>query len=200
MSRAGVFLIGLVAFAAAGAAAYFAAGGNSGGPGPVECGSSDTLEVHCIAGVPGDTVLAILRERGFECSQDRFCELEAASTSYQAEIVSHGDVDDLIVSYTLDVRHDDPDPGLSPRATSFLTWFMAMPFGNDPEAGAASREWLTEHLGSDQEATIRGFDFTLAAPEPGHVRLSFDGIGDPGPPRTVDGEEVEIPEVEIPGD
>lgn len=183
-------LVAVVAFLTAGAGTFAAARADAGGLGPTVCSDGGS---RCIPGIPGDAVIELLIDRGFDCEMRRFCRLGVGTTSYEAEIVSHEDVNDLIYQYALDVRHD-PALELSQPAMAFLTWFAVLPFGNDPEAEDVSREWVTEHVGGDHEITIREFAYTLASPEPGHVRLTLEAVDPnrtpPGTYRNIDGEIV----------
>ena len=192
MRRSATLWLAVIVFALAGGGAGAFTYSDATGPGPVRCGSSRLLATQCIPGIRGETVLRMLEQRGFTCEMEAICEIVIGSTRYEAHITSHEHVDHLIAGFELDVISDprlEPTPGM----VAFFTWFLELPFTNDPEGAAVSRDWLAEHLGGDHEVKIRDFDFALAAPNPGHVRLAFDGVPDPDVPMTDDGGPPPMP-------
>lgn len=172
MGRTPLLLASAAAFAAAAGGGFFAVqNATASSLGPVECGAI----ADCIPDVPGTAVIEMLEDRGFDCEPERFCDLTVGSTWYRISLNSHDGVDHLIAGYTVDVQHF-PQLELSDRARGLLAWFATLPFSNDPEADAATRQWLDENLGGDDETTIRDFDLAVTSPQPGHVQLAFHGV------------------------
>jgi hypothetical protein len=167
-------IIGVLALAGGGVAGLMTTRAGMEGAGPVDCGPT-----QCIPSLSGEAVVAALKERGFAC--DFSCVLSVGDTRYDAAVrveESH----DLISSYELAVFYD-PRLELSPRAMGFLTWFATLPFDEEArEEATAAREWLAEHVGNDQAARIRGYEYRLTAPEAGQVRLVVQAWPDPGNP------------------
>jgi hypothetical protein len=174
-------VLGVVAFVAAAAGTFVTHGTGTGtdagaapsaGLGPVPCDDE-----WCIPSLRAGAVFAALERRGFTC--DSGCDLVAGSSSYTEQVVggttySAGIRADpvLISGFELRVLHD-PGLPLSPSANGFLTWFAVLPFGNDPEAEDAVRQWLSDSIGSDAAVRIRGYEYRLAGLEPGNVTLEM---------------------------
>lgn len=167
-------IVGVVALVGAGVAGFMTARAGTGGVGPTECGGP-----QCIPSLSGQAVMATLEERGFVC--EFTCDLTVGSTSYHVSVAVQEDFD-LISSYQLSLSYD-PQLEPSPRAMGLLTWFATLPFGEDAqEEATTARQWLTDNVGNDESASIRGFEYRLTAPESGQVRFTVSATPDRGNP------------------
>ncbi|MFI7425493.1 hypothetical protein ACIBPB_00750 [Micromonospora sp. NPDC049836] len=127
---------------------------------------------QCIPGLKGEALLAVLTKQGFACADGDSgpgCTLRAGETEYELHLDIRAE---LIQGYSVTVTSPDGRE-VSETKRTFLVWFAALPFSDDPALVSEIEQWLVPRLtgGENVTAEIGGYRYDLQAERTRSLRL-----------------------------
>ncbi|WP_204018123.1 hypothetical protein [Sphaerimonospora thailandensis] len=163
-------MIALVVFLAAGGGAYALTRDYRSNQMTQDCGNS----YGCIPGLKVTTLVEALKDRGHTC--------EEKSSSWHCDMVIGHVYFDLWLQtsggyiYSVSVRlHRMDDKALTGTGLSYLSWFAALPFRDDPVLTKEIEGWIAQQLenNKDTKATIGDYEYVLQRPEAESVEFTI---------------------------
>lgn len=164
----------VVGMGGTGVAAYLVTGAQEKAKTNVDCGAFRP----CIPSLKAATVLDALTQRGHECVKDENgdwgCKLSIGETNYEARVHERKG---LINEYTARVSSPDGRE-VTPSKLTYLLWFAALPYGNDPILAGQIEGWLTEKVEKleSAQATIGGYRYDVEADKARNLLVSVMGV------------------------
>lgn len=165
-----VLLVGLVVFLAAGGGAYALARDYRANQMTQDCGSSHA----CIPGLKVTTLTEALKDRGHRCVEETsswHCDMVIGRVYFDLWLQSSGGY-----VYSISIRlHRMDDKALAGTGLSYLSWFGALPFRDDPVLTKEIKGWIAQQIENDKDtkATIGDYEYVLQRPEAESVEFSI---------------------------
>ncbi|WP_433498302.1 hypothetical protein ACQP1K_25955 [Sphaerimonospora sp. CA-214678] len=163
-------LVGLVVFLAAGGGAYALARDYRGDQMTQDCGRSH----GCIPGLKVDTLVGALQDRGHMCedkSSSWHCDMVIGRVYFDLWLQTSGD---YVYSISVRLQRMD-DKALAGTGLSYLSWFGALPFRDDPVLTKEIEGWIAQQIenNKDTKATIGDYEYVLQRPEAESVEFTI---------------------------